>query len=75
VPADTGTINVEVEARDFGLESAVIAHRAGFGHGGKYCREGGNAQARLWWGYITAGGRLRILDFWLEKMDSVFLQY
>jgi hypothetical protein len=27
--ADTGTINVEVEARDFGLESATIAHRAG----------------------------------------------
>jgi hypothetical protein len=77
VPADTGTINVEVEAWDFGLESATIAHRAGFGRGGKYCREGGDAQARLWWGYITAGERLRIYLRLLvrEDLDLVFLQY
>jgi hypothetical protein len=76
VPVDTGTINVEVEARDFGFESATIAHRAGFGHG-KNCRKGGDAKARLWWGYITAWERLRIYLRLLvrEDMDSVFLQY
>jgi hypothetical protein len=77
VTAVTGTINVEVEARDFGLVSATIARRAGFGHGGKNCRKGGDAQDRLWWGYITAGERLRIYFRLLvrEDMDSVFLQY
>lgn len=68
---------MEVETRDFGLESATIAHRDGFGHGGKSCRKGGDAQARLWWGYITAGERLRIYFRLLvrEDMDLVFLQY